>query len=117
MWAGTLAGAPGPRLRVLGTGGAFVVDDLDRQEDALRAGRALPLAAEDDRGCRLVHGAVVEPVEAEPGRWDVFYPQMAAAVRGDGAVPVDPADAVDVLRVLEGARTSAADRAVVRLTV
>src|SRR5207342_1783605 len=32
LWAGALAGAPGPRLRVLGSAGAYVVDPLDRQE-------------------------------------------------------------------------------------
>src|SRR3979490_1812635 len=31
--------SPGPRLRVLGTRGAYVVEGLDGQEDALRSGR------------------------------------------------------------------------------
>ena len=50
-----------------------------------------------------------------PGRWDAFYPLMAAAVRGDGPVPVDPADAVLSLRTLEAARLAATERRVVTL--
>ncbi len=38
LWASAVAAAPGPRLRVLGTAAAFVVECLDGQEDALRAG-------------------------------------------------------------------------------
>jgi predicted dehydrogenase len=40
---------------------------------------------------------------------------MAAALAGAGPVPVDPADAVAVLEVLEAARSSAAERRVVTL--
>ena len=119
LWMGALAGAPGPRLRVLGTGGAFVVDGLDGQEDALTAG-ARP--ADDTWGVeprqrwgRLVRGEESDPVPAERGRWDTFYPAVAAAVRGAGPVPVDPWDAVRTLTVIEAARTSAATRQVVEL--
>ncbi len=38
IWASSVAAAKGPRMRVLGSAGAFVVDDLDGQEDALKAG-------------------------------------------------------------------------------
>ena len=40
LWANALAAAPGPRLRVLGSRAAYVVERLDGQEDALRAGRS-----------------------------------------------------------------------------
>ena len=36
--ASAITAAPGPRLRVLGTKAAFVVRELDGQEDALRSG-------------------------------------------------------------------------------
>ena len=52
---------------------------------------------------------------SERGRWDLFYPAVAAAVRGDGTVPVEPVDAVAALRVLEAARESALTRTVVAL--
>ena len=38
LWASSVAAAPGPRMRVLGSEGAFVVDGLDGQEDALKRG-------------------------------------------------------------------------------
>ena len=55
------AAAPGPRLRVLGSAGGFVVDDVDGQEDALAAG-ARPQPGEPwgakppERWGRLVRG-------------------------------------------------------------
>ena len=36
--ASAVVGAPGPRIRILGTKGALVIDDLDPQEDLLRNG-------------------------------------------------------------------------------
>ena len=52
---------------------------------------------------------------SERGRWDSYYPAFAAAVRGEGEVPVDPADAVLALEVIEAAERSAADGVVVTL--
>jgi predicted dehydrogenase len=54
-------------------------------------------------------------VPTERGRWDTFYPAFAAAVRGAGAVPVDPADAIATATVLDAARRSATEGAVVSL--
>ena len=45
----------------------------------------------------------------------MFYTSFAHAVRGRGAVPVDPWDAVAGLEVLEAAQTSAATGQVVAL--
>ena len=54
-------------------------------------------------------------VPSERGRWDMFYPAFAAAVRGTGPVPVDPRDAVATARVLDAARRSATEGVVVPL--
>jgi len=116
---GAVVAAPGPRLRVLGTAGAFVTDHLDGQEDALREGRrpgepgwgAVPM----ERWGRLVHGDRSEPTPSERGRWDAFYPAVREALVGGGPMPVDPADAVAVLRVLDAARASAEGGQAVRL--
>ena len=119
LWAGALAAAPGPRLRVLGTGGAYVVDALDGQEDRLRETGALPpggLLEPRDRWGRLVRGEEVSAVEPEPGGWQTFYPAVLAAVRDGGPVPVDPREAVAAIEVLDAARRSAATRSVVTLT-
>ncbi|MEN3306716.1 MAG: scyllo-inositol 2-dehydrogenase [Micromonosporaceae bacterium] len=114
LWCGAVTAAPGPRLRVLGSRAALVVDELDRQEAALRAGSAPGKAVAQPM--RLVRGAEVEPVVPEPGAWDGFYPAVLAALRDGTPMPVDPADAVAVLRILDAARESAATGEVVRLT-
>ena len=115
LWAGALAGSPGPRLRVLGSRAAYVVEALDGQEDVLRATGHLPVGGLQVPAAgygQLVRGDAREPVVSERGRWDLFYPAMAAAVRGDRAVPVDPTDAVRTLEVIEAARLSAAEHRV-----
>ena len=118
LWVGALAGAPGPRRRVLGTRGAYVVQDLDGQEEALRAGRR----PGDDTwglgnpgGQRVQRGSESEEVSGERGRWDVFYPAVAAALLEGAPPPVDPCDAVTTLEIIEAARRSAATRSVVSM--
>jgi predicted dehydrogenase len=113
LWGSWLQGAPGPRLRVAGTTGAYVIDGLDGQEARLRGG-ASPSAEGDrwgveppERWGRLHRGDTVEPVPSARGAWDLFYPAFAAAVRGEQTVPVAPWDAVATAAVLDAARTSA----------
>ncbi|MFL5870537.1 MAG: Gfo/Idh/MocA family oxidoreductase [Solirubrobacterales bacterium] len=99
--------APGPRLRVSGTEAAYLVEAVDGQEDALRAGdRPGPGWGVEsrERWGRLVRGSEEEPIEPEPGAWPKFYAQVAAALADSGPMPVDPRDAVTVLETLERAR-------------
>jgi scyllo-inositol 2-dehydrogenase (NADP+) len=118
--ASALTAAPGPRLRVLGTRAAYVVPEVDGQEDALRAGRR-PDDREkwgvepEERWGRLVRGEEGEPVPSEPGAWPCFYAKVERALREGGAPPVDPDDAVTTLRVLEAARRSAIEQEVIAL--
>lgn len=120
LQASALTGSPGPRLRVLGTEAAFVVSRLDTQEDRLRAGQRPDTVPdwgsepEAHRG-RLVTGDASVPVPAERGDWPRFYAQLAVALREGGPPPVNPADAVATLRVLEHARRSAETRTVVNV--
>ena len=114
LWGSWRQGAPGPRLRVTGTTGTYIVDGADTQEAALKAGRT-PAELGDRWGAepeqawgRLYRGGAGEPVRSERGRWDEYYPAFARAVRGEGAVPVDPWDAVRTMDVLDAARISAA---------
>jgi predicted dehydrogenase len=112
--ASSVTAAPGPRLRVLGSEAAFVVDEVDGQEDALRAGlrpgRDEPWGVEPPaRWGRLVRGEEQEPVASEPGAWPEFYAGVERWLREGAAPPVDPADAVRVLEVVEAARRSAAE--------
>jgi len=111
LWASAVAAAPGPRLRVLGSEGAYVVEALDSQEEALRAGRrpggAEPWGVEpESHWGRLVRGDESEPVPTEPGAWPEFYAGVERALRSGAPMPVDPNDAVTVLEVLERARSS-----------
>jgi scyllo-inositol 2-dehydrogenase (NADP+) len=118
--ASAITAAPGPRLRVLGTKAAFVVQALDSQEDALRSG-ARPDAVPDwgsepeSRWGRLVMGEDSTPVRSERGDWSRFYALLLRALRDGDPPPVDPHDAVATLRVLEAARRSAVGREVVTL--
>jgi len=110
--ASAVTAAPGPRLRVLGTRAAFVVDHLDGQEDALRAGlrpgRDEPWGVEPpEHWGRLARGGEEEPVRGEPGDWPAFYIGVERWLRDGGAPPVDPQDAVRVLEVIDSARRAA----------
>lgn len=114
LWGSWRQAAPGPRFRVSGTTGTYIVDGIDGQEAALKAGRS-PAALGDRWGLepehawgRLYRGTTGAPVRSERGRWDSFYPAFAAAVRGEGPLPVDPWDSVRNMDVLDAARMSAA---------
>ena len=113
LWGSWRQAAPGPRLRVSGTTGTYIVDGIDGQEAALKAGRS-PADLGDRWGAepehvwgRLYRGATGAPVRSERGRWDTYYPAFAAAVRGEAPVPVDPWDSVRNMDVLDAARISA----------
>jgi len=121
LWGSWRQAAPGPRLRVSGTTGTYIVDGIDGQEALLKAGRS-PAALGERWGVepehtwgRLYRGATGAPVRSERGRWDSYYPAFAAAVRGEGPVPVDPWDSVRNMEVLDAARISATTGAAVNL--
>ena len=105
-----LIAEPRPRFGVHGDGGSFVKYGLDTQEDALRNGAA-PL--DPGFGADPLHGTFTspedgrEPVPTLPARWLTFYEAVAAAIRGEAPVPVDPADARAGLEILELAFRSA----------
>jgi predicted dehydrogenase len=121
LWGSWVQSAPGPRFRVTGTRATYVVGGVDGQEDTLVAGRtpasegpAWGTEPEDRWGAlHGASGATSRPTER--GRWDAYYPAFAAAVRGRGAVPVDPRDAVATAEVLDAARRSAVEGLVVDL--
>lgn len=121
LHASSWCGDTSRRFRVLGTEGAYVIGGIDGQEHALRGGRT-PAEEGDRWGLEPIEswghvhrGDEHEVVPTERGRWDVFYPAFAAAIRGAAPLPVDPYDAVEVLRVLDAAALSAAERRVVLL--
>ncbi len=105
--ATSLAGAPGPRVRLLGRDAAYVLAALSDEPVTFA-----DLADADGHCGWLWRGDQREPVtRAESSQAD-FYRAVAAALTAadpQSAMPVDPRDAVHVLAVLDAARTSASD--------
>lgn len=104
---GSLVGVMGPRFRLSGTKGTVVVEGLDQQERALRVDGAMPSDPGFDHDTRVAHfGAGDEraTIALDPGSYQDFYDAVAAAIRGQGPVPVDPRDAVRTMEILEEAR-------------
>ena len=100
LWMSATAPLFGPRLRVSGLRAGFASDGLDPQVAQLAAG-----LRPGDEGY-----GVAPPLER--GCYERFYEGVVAWL-GDGAPPpVDPADSLAGLRILEAARRSAADHTV-----
>ena len=107
LWTSLVAPKPGPRFRVLGSAGMFVSWGLDVQESQLASGMR---PDHPDYGLAPQHqwpvvgvGAAVAPVEPERGDYPAFYAGVADALASGAAMPVDPRDAVEVVRILEEA--------------
>jgi predicted dehydrogenase len=107
-------GAPGPRARVSGSGGAYVIgrqfDEVSAFTDFENDGDHVGWVV---RGDERVPGPVV--TDADQAN---FYRAVAAALAGpdpQATMPVDPRDAVHVLAVIDAARISARDRRVVEV--
>ncbi|GGI46780.1 putative dehydrogenase [Agromyces flavus] len=111
LWMNAVAPLFGPRFHVLGSRAGYSTWGLDVQEPSLLAG-ALPgdpgfgetpearwgvLGADGDT-CR---------VPTRRGDYGEFYRRLAVALRDGGPLPVDPADAVAVLEVIERAHAAA----------
>ncbi|MDQ1060475.1 scyllo-inositol 2-dehydrogenase (NADP+) [Arthrobacter globiformis] len=109
LWMSRVGAQPGPRFRVLGTAGAYVSYGLDGQEPALAAG-ILPT---DERygtepaetwgtlGVSAPGYPAPSKVPTERGNYPAFYRGVAAAVQGTGPVPVEPHEALEVVKILE----------------
>ena len=105
--ASAVSGAPGPRVRLLGTKGALVINELDPQEDALRAGQ-IPLGgmwSTPMTSAAAIHkGDEVTSVDSVPGNYAAFYSLVKAAIESGSAAPVSLADALRVAEIIEEAR-------------
>lgn len=111
LWMNALAPVPGPRYHVLGSRAGYTSWGLDGQEPALIAG-ALPRdpgfgeTPEDRWGVLGVDGAD-RRVPTERGDYGEFYRLLASSLRDGTPPPVDPADAVAVLELIQQAHTAA----------
>jgi scyllo-inositol 2-dehydrogenase (NADP+) len=114
---------PGPRFEVHGDRGSFVKWGMDLQETAMRDG-----ARPGDPGWGSEpperHGTLTFEVAglelrgrlaSAPGAYQAFYAGMAAAMAGQGPVPVAAAQARDTVLVIERALASAREGRVVEV--
>ncbi len=121
LWVSQVARIPGQRMRVSGLRGTYEKWGLDLQEDALRSG-ATPLDAgwgsepRENWGniSTEIEGVHIEgKVESIPGAYQQFYALLRDALLTGSPLPVDPADALFSLRVIEAAQQSAQEGRVV----
>lgn len=111
------AAQSGPRFRVLGSESGYTVYGLDGQEPALKLQKwpgsdGYGVTPESEWGLLGIDGseAGLTPLPTEPGDYPAFYAGVAAAIRDGAPAPVDPRDALEVVRILERAHSlSAAD--------
>lgn len=107
LWMSAISSDLGPRFRVLGDRAAYVTYGLDRQEEQLRDGltpsdSGYGATPPESYGLLGTPGSM-RPVPSRPGRYQDFYSQVAAAVRGEAPPPVTLDDAVTGLEVIETA--------------
>jgi hypothetical protein len=100
-----MAAQVGPRFHVLGSEGGYTKWGLDSQEPSLAAGMkpsdpAYGVDPQHSWGVLGVDGATAQ-VPAERGSYPQFYTKLAAALRGPGPLPVEPAESLAVLGLIE----------------
>jgi predicted dehydrogenase len=105
--ASAVVGAPGPRIRILGTKGALVISDLDPQEALLRAGKfpengtwTHPTTSQ----AFLHRGDLVEELESIPGNYGHFYKAIELAITTGAPWPIPNSDALLVAALIDQAR-------------
>ncbi len=113
----SIEGAPGPRVRLHGSAGTYLLAGAGDEPSAFAefdnraaGGHGWLVAGERRSAVPAASGPDTDPA--------TFYRQVAAALSADdvqAAMPVDPRDAVHVLAVIDAARAGAQDHAVVEV--
>jgi predicted dehydrogenase len=105
--ASAIAGNPGPRIRLLGTEGALVIEDLDPQEALLRAGEfpeggtwKVPTTSR----AFIYKGDAKEEIIGVPGNYGAFYLAVKAALTDGAAWPISQEEVLAVARIIDRAR-------------
>ncbi|WP_437296877.1 oxidoreductase [Sorangium sp. So ce426] len=116
----TLVPEPGPRFAVHGDGGSFLKHGIDGQENALKAGTRPGVpewGREDPRwfGTLVTASGERRVIESLPGAYEAYYEGIAAAILDGAPPPVRAEEARDVIRVIEAAMKSAAERRTISL--
>lgn len=108
-------------LRAYGSAGSYIASGADVQAEAIFAGRrpaAEPEAWGVDEPANegiLAAGGHRRRVPSAQGNYATFYTEFAQAVRGEGPEPVPAEEGVRTLEVLDAARRSARDKAVIQM--
>lgn len=114
LWVNANVGQKGPRLRVLGSKAAYVKHGADVQETQIHAGihPGMPGYGVDPEEAWGLLGSDgnTRAVPTERGNFPRFYELLAAAIRDGGPIPVDPADSVAGLRIIEQIRAAHVER-------
>ncbi|WP_437577333.1 oxidoreductase [Sorangium sp. So ce887] len=116
----TLVSEPGPRFAVHGDGGSFLKHGIDGQEEALKAGKrpgTPEWGREDPRwfGTLVTASGERRTIESLPGAYEAYYEGIAAAILDGAPPPVRAEEARDVIRIIEAAMRSSAERRTIQL--
>jgi len=105
--ASAIVGAPGPRIRMLGTTGALVINEHDPQEALLRAGH-FPVAGKWNVSTKseafIVRATETSVLSAEDGNYSLFYSLVAGAIAGRNEWPVSKSEIIAVATIIDQAR-------------
>ncbi|MBW3552538.1 MAG: Gfo/Idh/MocA family oxidoreductase [Gemmatimonadetes bacterium] len=108
LWMNTIAAEPGPRFRVLGSRAGWISRGLDIQEEQLKAMHDVRDPGfgvhPPHRWGSLHDGEGERATPGEAGAYTAFYSALVRSIRDGAPPPVDPADAVAGLEVIEAAR-------------
>jgi predicted dehydrogenase len=108
LWASVVAAQDGPRFRLLGDRAAYTKFGTDVQEEALRRGErpdAPDWGIEPAEQYGLLGvGKDARPVATERGNYREFYVGVVRSLREGAPPPVDVADAIATLEIIETAR-------------
>ncbi len=105
--ASAVVGAPGPRIRILGSKGALVINDLDPQEALLRQGKYPEGGSWSEPTSSVAHiyrGSETELVDSVSGNYALFYSAVSDAILHGKSWPVSNEDALLVARIIDQAR-------------
>lgn len=102
-----IAGSPGPRIRLLGSEGALIVEDLDPQEALLRA-EDFPKdgtwTVPTNSKAYIQRGDTREEIETVPGNYGHFYLAVRDALEGKGSWPISAQEILTVASIIDKAR-------------
>jgi scyllo-inositol 2-dehydrogenase (NADP+) len=105
--ASSILGSFGPRIRLSGTLGSLVIDELDPQEAQLRQGKMPRNGLWDPpaTSTATIHrGISLSNFPSKAGNYSQFYKLVENAIAGTGPWPVSQADILAVAQILEKAR-------------